>query len=75
MLEEFLCSHQVDIVLQQEVTDRHINCVRRYIGTEMSGTAILVKDGINLTHIKHLPSGRGRGTTFQGTYYKDELFL
>jgi hypothetical protein len=74
MLEEFLCSHEVDIVLLQEVTDRHINCVRRYIGTEMSGTDILVKDGINLTDLKHLPSRRGRGTNFQGHIIKMSLY-
>jgi hypothetical protein len=74
MLEDFLYSHEVDIVLLQEVTDRHINSVRRYICTEKSGTDILVKDGNNLTGLKQLPSGRGRGTTFQRQLIKMSRF-
>jgi exonuclease III len=34
---------------------------------ENQGTAILAKEGINLTDIKRLPSGRGIALTFQGT--------
>jgi exonuclease III len=62
MLEDFLCTQ--DIALLQEVTCPHLDSVRRYtqhinVGIEKRGTAILAKDGIMLTDIKCLPSGRG----------------
>jgi exonuclease III len=37
------------------------------IGTELRGTAILVKRGITVTEIKRLPSGRGMAIKFQNT--------
>jgi exonuclease III len=64
MLEEFLGAQDIDIALLQEVTCPHLDLTHRYtqhinVGTEKRGTAILVKDGIMLTEIRCLPSGRG----------------
>jgi exonuclease III len=71
MLEEFLRSQDIDIALLQEVTCQHLALSQRYtqyvnIGTEKRGTAILVKDGILLTDIKCLPSGRGITAKYNG---------
>ena len=50
--------------LLQEVTHTKITSFRRYnayvnVGTENRGTAILAKEGLSLTDITRLPSGRG----------------
>jgi exonuclease III len=37
-------------------------------GTDRRGTAILVKDGIPITDIKRIPSGRGMATILNGTW-------
>jgi exonuclease III len=71
MLEEFFRAQDIDIVLIQEVTCQHLALSQRYIqyvniGTEKRGTAILVKDGILLTDIKCLPSGRGITAKYNG---------
>jgi hypothetical protein len=71
MLEEFLGAQDIDIALLQEVTCQHLALSQRYtqyvnIGTEKLGTAILVKDGILLTDIKCLPSGKGITAKYNG---------
>jgi len=64
MLEDFLWTNDIDIALLQEVTGPQMDSIRRYtkhvnIGIERRGTAILAKDGIILTDVRCLPSGRG----------------
>jgi len=73
MLEKFLWQQDIDIALLQEVTNRAIENIRSYtkhinIGTDQRGTAILVKDGIQIRHIKRLPTGRGIAGVLEGIY-------
>jgi exonuclease III len=67
-----LSGHDVDIVLLQEVSTPYLNTVPRY--TEYSnremegrGTAILIKDRLQVTNIVLLPSGRGIAADIAGT--------
>ena len=63
----------IDIALLQEVTttessliygcDTHLN-----VGVDHRGTAIIVKEGLTLTNIKQLPSGRGITGLFNDTW-------
>jgi exonuclease III len=63
MLHNFLRVHDIDILFKQEITSTeelnifgyttHIN-----VGTNMRGTALMVKDGLTLVHVKTLPKGR-----------------
>jgi exonuclease III len=64
MLEALLWKQGIDIALIQEVTNNKINTLRGYTcyineGTEKRGTVIVLKDGINITEIKRIPTGRG----------------
>jgi hypothetical protein len=57
MLEAFLNQHEVDIALLQEVVCTTLSEIRNYethlnIGTNMRGTAILVKYGIVVEDVK-----------------------
>ena len=72
MLEEFLHKQDIDIALLQEVTNPNLQSIRRYTahinqGTEGRGTAILTKEGLSISNIKRLPSGRGMAAIFNGT--------
>jgi exonuclease III len=72
MLDEFLHKQDIDIMLFQEVTDTNVNAINRYKahvnqGTEGRGTAILTKEGLTISNIKRLPSGRGMAAVFNGT--------
>jgi exonuclease III len=63
MLQDF-CKHDLDIVLLQEVTHTGFTCIAgsnvyTNVGTDRRGTAIMTKDGMSLTGIERLPSGRG----------------
>jgi hypothetical protein len=74
IMEEILWKHDIDIILLQEVTSTQIETIHWYtkflnIGAEQRGTAILVKDGLTITHIKRLPSGRGIAGTYNGTWF------
>jgi len=71
MLESFLKRHDIDLMLLQEVTHENIHMISQYtahmnIGTEGRGTAILAKEGLLLTNIQRIPSGRGIAATLQG---------
>jgi exonuclease III len=64
MLEALLWKQDIDIALLQEVTNNKINTLRGYTshvneGTEKRGAAIILKDGINITETKRIPTGRG----------------
>ena len=71
MLEDFLWRQDIDFALLHEVSRTTLNTIRRYTvhmnaGTDRSGTAILAKDGLALSNIQRLPSGRGMSASFRG---------
>jgi exonuclease III len=71
MLEDFLWTQDIDIALLQDVTCQPLDVTSRNtqyinVGTEKIGTAILAKDGIMLTDIRCLPSGRGITAKYNG---------
>ena len=71
MLGEFLWQQDIDVILLQEVTCKAIEQIHNYtkhinIGTDHRGTALLVKDGIQINNITCLPSGRGIAGDFEG---------
>jgi hypothetical protein len=73
MLDEFLHKQDIDIALLQEVTQPSLHTIPRYTahinqGTEGRGKAILTKDGLDVSNIKRLPSGRGMAAVFNGTW-------
>ena len=73
MLQEFIWKQDIDIMLIQEVTNRAIEQICNYnkhvnIGTDQRGTAILVKDGIQIRNIKCLPNGRGIAGVVEGIH-------
>jgi len=62
----------IDIALRQEITSSKTVTISRYTkhvktGTEQRGTAILVKEGIQIQQIRRLPTGRGIEGLFGGT--------
>ena len=64
MLDEFLRRQDIDLIFLQEVTHVNITMIDRYtadmnIGTDGRGTAVLAKEGITITDIQRIPSGRG----------------
>jgi exonuclease III len=73
MLDDFLHRQDIDIALLQEVTQLTFYPAIQYtahmnLGTEGSGTAILTKDGLDISNIKRLPSGRWIAEVFNGTW-------
>jgi exonuclease III len=71
MLEDYLRQQDIDIVLLQEVTHTKIISFCKYnayvkVSTENRGTAILAKEGLSLTDITRLPSGRGIAVCYEG---------
>ena len=72
MLEDFLWTNDIDIALLREITFPQLYSIRRYtkqvnIWNKRRGSAILAKDGLALTDIRRLPSGRGMTATYNGT--------
>jgi exonuclease III len=64
MLGDFLVKQGIDIALVQEVTMPKIEQIHGYttimnIGSEMRGTAIITKAGLQATWLRRLPTGRG----------------
>jgi exonuclease III len=71
MLRDFIRSHDLDIVLVQEVTAPESVDNPRYtsytnIGSEMRGTAIIARQDLQITHIDKIPSGREIAVVFCG---------
>jgi exonuclease III len=69
MLDAFVRSHELDILLMQEVTNPFNNGFQGYnihynIGTSRRGSAILTRESIVLTNITRIPSGRAIAGTF-----------
>ena len=68
MLENFLHVHDIDILFAQEVTSPETTNIGGYeTHHNMGGTAILAKDGITLTNVTKLPSGRAIAAEYRGT--------
>jgi exonuclease III len=72
MLENVLRVHDIDILFAQEVTSPETTNIGGYethhnIGSSMRGTAILAKEGITLTNVTKLPSGRAIAAEYRGT--------
>jgi exonuclease III len=64
MLSGFVHRHEIDILLLQEVSTKEVSRIARYTthlnaGDAGRGTAILAKEGLELTRVIRLPSGRG----------------
>jgi exonuclease III len=73
MIGEFLRKQAIDIALLQEVTQPQIENIRGYnthlnIGSEMRGTAIMMKTGLQATYLRRLPSGRGIAGKINGIH-------
>jgi exonuclease III len=71
MLEDFINRQDIDFALLQEVTHANLNFSKytAYIneGIDKRGTAILVREGLTLTDIRRLLSGRGIAGTYNDT--------
>jgi exonuclease III len=73
LLTNLLHKQDIDIALIQEVTTNDFSQIYGYqayvnTGTEGRGTAIIMKEGLNLETIKRLPSGRGIAGLFKDTW-------
>jgi hypothetical protein len=73
MLEDFFRRHDVDIALLEEVTSLRLNAIQLYksylnIGTDQPWKSILTKNGVTITNVKCLPSGRGIAALFRGAW-------
>jgi exonuclease III len=71
MLEGLLWQQGIDIALLQETTTTKLNNMRGYNavindGTEKRGTAIMIREGVTITDIKRIPSGRGIAVNHKG---------
>jgi exonuclease III len=71
MLRDFIRSHDLDIVLVQEVTAPESVDTPGYtsytnIGSEMRGTAIIARQDVQITHIDKIPLGRAIAVVFCG---------
>jgi len=72
-LNNLLVRQDIDIALLQEVTINDFTTLHGYEalvneGTDKRGTAILLKQGISLSNIKRLPSGRGMAGLFKDAW-------
>jgi exonuclease III len=73
MLEEFLWKQDLDLALVHEVTTPLLIAIRQntaYMneGRDRRGTAILAKEGITITNIKRIPTGKGIAAMFNRTW-------
>jgi exonuclease III len=73
MLEDLLRQQETDIALLQGTTTTKLNNIRGYTavindGTEKRGTAIMIREGITITGIKRIPSGRGIAVNYNGIW-------
>lgn len=71
MLTDFIRTHDLDIILLQEVMTPDSIEVLGYsaysnIGSDMRGTAILTRRGLQVTDIHRIPTGRAVAVTCQG---------
>jgi exonuclease III len=71
MFHRFVQSNSIDILFLQEVVSEEVLHMPGYalhcnLGTEMRGTAFLLREGIRLNHVEKLPSGRAIAAVIQG---------
>lgn len=71
MLTDFIRTQDLDIILLQEVKTPDSIEVPGYsaysnVGSDMRGTAILVRRGLQVTDIQRVPTGRAVAVTCQG---------
>jgi len=64
MLEQFMRRHKVDFAILQEVTSKKHTEVKGYhiidnTGTAGRGTAMIIREDLQMDRIKRIPSGRG----------------
>jgi exonuclease III len=69
MMENFLHTSEIDILLVQEVTKQVLHNLQGYqtlynIGTNCRGTAIIAKQGITFENITRIPSGHAIAAKF-----------
>jgi exonuclease III len=74
MLATVLRQKEIDIAMIQEVTTHKLNTIPGYTsyineGSERRGTAIILKEGLQSTHIKKLPTGRGIAANTENTWF------
>jgi exonuclease III len=73
LLNNLLSGQDIDIALIQEVTTNNLTPFYGYTayvntGIGKRGTAILMKEGLNLENVKRLPTGRGIAGLFKDTW-------
>jgi exonuclease III len=73
MLLDTLRRNEIDITLLQEVVTNKIDNMPGYItfanvGTEKRGTALLMKEGLQVSDIRRIPSGRGIAASIENTW-------
>ena len=73
MLHNFLFRRYIDLALVHEVTNNDSSTICGYAalvneGIDKRGTAIVLKEGLSLSNIKRLPSGRGIAGLFKDTW-------
>jgi exonuclease III len=71
MLRDFIYRHDIDIIFLQKDTNPEKLQISGYVlhhnvGTTIRGTAILVRNGMTLTNIHKLPSGRVISAEYNG---------
>lgn len=71
MLADFVRTHDLDIILLQEVMTPDSVDVPGYsvysnVGSDMRGTAIMARRGLQITNIDRLPTGRAMAVTCHG---------
>ena len=79
MLENFLCTWEIDILLVQEVTKQVLHNLRGYstlynIGTNGRGTAIIAMEGVTLENITRIPSGHANAARFNDCWIINVYF-
>jgi len=72
MVEQFMRRHEVVIAMLQEVTSKKHIEVKGYhitdnIGTAGRGTAMIIKEDLQMDRIKRIPSGRGITAYYKNT--------
>jgi len=72
MLHDFLKCHAIDILFLQEVTHPKLDNLPGYItytnvGTTMTWTAFVMRNGLQITNINIIPSGREIAAESEGT--------
>jgi exonuclease III len=73
MLLDTMRRNEIDIALLQEVVTNKIENMPGYItvanvGREKRGTALLAKEGLQISDIRRLPTGRGIAASIENTW-------